>query len=57
MTPTPHDDDLDDDDPVDLYAALAELREIDKETAALILFLENVLDQRHGAMPASSKPH
>jgi hypothetical protein len=56
MTPTPHDADLDDDDTTDLDAALAELRQIDKNTVAMIQFLQNVLDRRRGA-PATSTLH
>jgi hypothetical protein len=60
MTPLPHDDALDDDDvtdlePRDLDAALTELRQIDKDTTALILFLQTALDRRRGAWPPSPK--
>jgi hypothetical protein len=62
MAPTPHDHDLDDDDvpdleSIDLDAALTELRQIDKDTTALILFLQTALDRRRGAFWPSLKPN
>jgi hypothetical protein len=62
MPPTPHDYDLDDDDvtdlePRDLDAALTQLRQIDKDTTALILVLETALARRRGAFSPSPKPN